>query len=150
MPSTRNRRFPTAAAAEGEARQAHKDALREVEVARENKAAAEKYQTETAARLSALEEAVIRLNGTCGEAGQKCAQAETGLAQLDLPVELAARLNSARAAAAQDRVAVAEANAELQTHLRDAETRAKRLHASRKNASHGLPAAIARAAKLPL
>jgi chromosome segregation protein len=118
----------TAAAAEGEARQAHKDALREVEVARENKAAAEKYQTETAARLSALEEAVIRLNGTCGEAGQKCAQAETGLAQLDSPVELAARLDSARAGAAQDRVAVAEANAELQTHLRDAETRAKRLH----------------------
>ena len=81
-----------AATTEGEARQAHKNALRKVELTRENKAAAEKYQTETAARLSALEEAVIRLNGTCGEAGQKCAHAEAGLAQLDSPVELAARL----------------------------------------------------------
>jgi chromosome segregation protein len=44
-------------------------------------------------------------------------------------VELAARLDAARAAAAHDRTAVATAGAELQTHLRDAETRAKRLHA---------------------
>ncbi|HUB64277.1 MAG TPA: AAA family ATPase [Methylocella sp.] len=117
-----------AAAAEGAARLAHKAALREVEAAHEEKAKAEKHQTETAARLSALDEALVRLDATLREAGQKRTEAETGLGRLDLPAELTARLDSARTAAAQDRALVAEASAQLQTHLRDAETRLKRLH----------------------
>jgi chromosome segregation protein len=116
-----------AAATEGQARLAHRDALRGVEAAREHKAAAEKRQTETAARLSAHEEALLRLNASREEASQKRAQAETGLAQLDPAAKLTARLDAARAAASQDRAAVAEARAELQTHLREAETREKRL-----------------------
>jgi chromosome segregation protein len=118
----------TAAAAESEARQAHKDALRKVEAARDETAAGEKRQREMAARLSALDEAKIRIEAARAEASQKRTQAEDALTQLDLPGNLTARLDTARAAAAQDRATVAEARAGLQTYLRDAETREKRLH----------------------
>ena len=116
-----------AAAAERDARQAHKDALRKVEAARDEKTAGEKRQTEMAARLSALDEAMIRIEATRAEACQKRAQAEDALAQLELPGNLTAQLDKARAAAAQDRATVAEARAGLQSYLRDAETREKRL-----------------------
>jgi chromosome segregation protein len=116
-----------AAAAERDARQAHKDALRKVEAARDEKAAGEKRQTEMAARLSALDEATIRIEATHAEACQKRAHAEDALAQLELPGTLTAELDKARAAAAQDRATVAEARAGLQGYLRDAETREKRL-----------------------
>ena len=116
-----------AAEAEAKARQVHRDAMRNMEAAREENSAAEKRQTEVAARLSALEEALLRLDASRDEACEKLAQAEAGLAGLDPAAELAARLEAARAAAAQDRVVVAEAGAELQTHLRGAEARAKRL-----------------------
>ncbi|MDQ6869147.1 MAG: chromosome segregation protein SMC [Pseudomonadota bacterium] len=116
-----------AAATEIGARQAHKEALRKVEAARAEKAAAEKHKAATAARLSALEEALLRLDAARAEASEKHAQAKAALAQLDTPAELTARLELARAAATHDRAAVAEASAELQTHLRDTETRAKRL-----------------------
>ncbi|MGI8569596.1 MAG: chromosome segregation protein SMC [Methylocella sp.] len=115
-----------AAAAENAARQAHKSALREIEAARAEKAAAEKHKAATAARLSALEEALLRLDAARREASEKYAQAEAALAQLDAPAALTARLDMARVAAAGDRAAVAEASAELQTCLREAETRAKR------------------------
>ena len=109
-----------AAAAENAARQVHKGALREIETARAEKAAAEMHKAATAARLSALEEAILRLDATRDEASEKHAQAKAALAQLDAPAELTARLDMARTAAAHDRAAVAEASAELQTHLRDA------------------------------
>ncbi len=118
-----------AAAAERDARQAHKDALRKVEVARDEKTTGEKRQTEMAARLSALNEASIRIEAACTEASQKRAQAEDALAQLELPGHLTAQLDKARAAAAQDRATVAEARAALHGYLRDAETREKRLQA---------------------
>ncbi|HEY8031103.1 MAG TPA: chromosome segregation SMC family protein, partial [Methylocella sp.] len=51
-----------AAAAENAARQAHKSALRDVDVARAEMAAAEKHKAAAAARLSALEEALVRLD----------------------------------------------------------------------------------------
>jgi chromosome segregation protein len=118
-----------AAGAEGQARQAQRDWLRKVEAARDAKTTTEKRQAETAARLSAHDEALLRLDASRHEAGQKRAQSETGLAQLDPAAELSARLDTARAAAAQDRGTVAEARAELQTHLREAETREKRRRA---------------------
>ena len=136
-----------AAAAESAARQAHKGAFREIETAREDNAAAEKHKAETAARLSAIEEALLRLNATCDEASEKHAQAKAALAQLDAPSELTARLDMARATAAHDRAAVAEASAELQAHLRDARRAQSVCAASRKSANPGMPAAIARAAK---
>ncbi|MGH6936559.1 MAG: chromosome segregation protein SMC, partial [Methylocella sp.] len=116
-----------AAAAETAARQPHKGALREIEAARAEKAAAEKHRAAIAARLAALEEALLRLGAARNEASEKHAQAKAALAELEPPAELAARLDMARAAAAHDRAAVAEARAELQTHLHQAETRAKRL-----------------------
>lgn len=116
-----------AAGAETAARQAHKGALHDIEAARAEKAAAEKHEAATAARLSALEEALIRLVAARDEASEKRAQAKAALDQLEAPAELTARLDMARAAAAHDRAAVAEASAELQTNLHQAETRAKRL-----------------------
>ena len=116
-----------AAAGESQARQAHRDALRVLEAARDAKNAAEKRQSETAARRSALEEAFVRLEGTRVEASEKLQQAKAALGQLNPAAELSARLDTARAAAAQDRAFVAEARAELQSLLRDAESRAKRL-----------------------
>jgi chromosome segregation protein len=115
-----------AAAAETAARQAHREALRKVEAARAEKAAAEKHKSAIAARLSAFEEALLRLDAARGEAAEKHAQAEAALGKLDAPLELTARLEMTRAAAVHDRAAAAEASAELQGHLRDAETRAKR------------------------
>src|SRR5205807_147855 len=84
--------------------------------------AAEEHKAATAARLSALEEALLRLDAARDEASEKRAQAKAALAQLETPAELTARLDMAHAAAAHDRAAVAEASAELQTHLRDAES----------------------------
>jgi chromosome segregation protein len=117
-----------AASAENAARQAHKDALRLVVAARENEVLAERRNAETTARLSALDEALLRLDAPRAEAAEKLAQAGTSLAELDPATELAARVDAARAAAAQDRAAVAEASAKLQTYLREAEALAKRLH----------------------
>jgi chromosome segregation protein len=90
-------------------------------------AAAEKHKAAIAARLSALEEALLRLDAARDEASDKRAQAKAALAQLENPEELTARLDMAHEAAAHDRAAVAEASAELQARLRGAETRAKRL-----------------------
>ena len=118
-----------AAEAETTARQAQKAAQREVEWAREKKAAAERSQLEAAAKLSALEEALLRLTASQTEANQKRAEAETTLAKLDPAEVLATELEQARAAAAQDRAAAAEARAGLQNFLREAEARAKRLAA---------------------
>jgi chromosome segregation protein len=118
-----------AAAAEGEARQGHKSALREVETAREKHAALERRQAAAAARALALEEAFLRLKGSRDEARDKYAKARTALNGLDAAAELTARLEAARAGAAQERAAAAEARAELQTHLREAQARAKRLQA---------------------
>ncbi len=115
-----------AAAAENAARQAHKGALCKIETARAEKAAAEMRKAAIAARLSALEEALLRLDSARDEASEQHAQAKAALGQLDASAELTARLDMARAAAANDRAVVAEASAELQTHLREGETRAKR------------------------
>jgi chromosome segregation protein len=114
-------------AAENAARHAHKDALRSLEAAREKKAAAEKRKAEIAARLSALDEALLRLEASRGEAARKLAQSEADFAQLDPAAELTSRFDEARAAAAQDRALVAEATAELQTLLREVKMRAKRV-----------------------
>jgi chromosome segregation protein len=121
-------RLAEAASAENAARQAEREALRFVEAAREAKLAAEQHNAENAARLSALEEALLRLAPAREEAGMKRAQSEEALAGLDQAEELAARVDAARAAATQDRSAVAEASAKFHTHLREAETLAKRLH----------------------
>jgi chromosome segregation protein len=116
-----------AANVENAARQAHKDALRLIEAAREKKVSAERRNAETAARLSALGEALLRLDAAREEACGKLKQSEALHGELDPATEEAARVDAARAEAAQDRAAVAEASAKLQTQLREAETLARRL-----------------------
>ena len=117
----------SAASAERAARQAHKEALHLIEASREAKISAEQRNAEVTARLSALEEALLRLDAAREEAAEKLAQAETLRIELDPATELAALVDAARAAAAQDRATVAEASANLQTQLREAETHKRRL-----------------------
>jgi chromosome segregation protein len=116
-----------AATAESEMRSHYKNALREVETARERHAAAERRQAQAAARLSALVEAETRLNTNLDEAKEKHAHAKESLDGLEVSSELTTRLEIARSKTAQDRATVSEARAELQNCLREAQTRAKRL-----------------------
>ncbi|QXX73385.1 chromosome segregation protein SMC [Methylovirgula sp. HY1] len=114
------------ATAETEARHAHREALRNVEAAREKASAAERKKAQVAAKLSALEEAEQRLIVNTDEAKEKRAKAEAALAELTGAAELSSRLDAARATAAQDRATATEARAALQAHLHESETRAKR------------------------
>ncbi|HTJ02299.1 MAG TPA: chromosome segregation protein SMC [Methylovirgula sp.] len=117
------------AAAESEARQAHRELQRSVEAARERLAAFERKKAQSAARLSALEEAEQRLAASSDEARGKHEKAEADIRDLADTAELSHRLDAARAAAAQDRAAATEARAGLQTHLHESETRTKRRNA---------------------
>jgi len=117
------------AEAESKARQNHRDALRELEAAREEAATAERRKAQVAARLSAREEAQQRLSVSCGEARDNHAKAQDALAALPAASELSMKLEAARAAAAQDRATAGEARAELQALLHAAQMRAKRRQA---------------------
>ncbi len=117
------------AEAEAKARQAHREALRAVEGAREAAADAERKKAQVSARLSAREEAAQRLTTSRDEAGANRARAEAALAELAATPELAMALEAARAKAAQDRTATAEARAHLQALLHEAQARTKRLAA---------------------
>ena len=118
-----------AAAAETEARQKHREAVRAVEGASERQAQSEKRRAQVAARISALQEAELRLSDNCEEAQEKRLRAEEDLDGLVASNELTSRLDSARATAAQDRALVTEARAELQGLLREAQIRRKRCEA---------------------
>jgi chromosome segregation protein len=118
-----------AAAAENEARRNHKNALREVDAARAKDASAERAQTAAAARLAALEEAAQRLTSDRDETREKFAAAQAAIDGLEASIDLAESLESARVASARQRAIVGEARAELQAHLREAQTRIKRLQA---------------------
>lgn len=117
------------AAAESAARQSHKAALREVDTARAKHAAAERAEASAAARLSALEEAMQRLTSGRDEAREKFAEAQAALDDLADSAELTERLEVCRTRAGRERAVVGEARAELQAHLREAQSRAKRLEA---------------------
>lgn len=122
-------KLAAATSAETAAREAHRCALRQLDSAREAKSVAEKREAERAARFLALDEALLRLTAAREEAAAKLLQAEAALSDLDPAPELAARVDEARAAAMQHRALVAEANAKLQSALREAEMRARRLEA---------------------
>ncbi|MGO9005780.1 MAG: chromosome segregation protein SMC [Beijerinckiaceae bacterium] len=114
------------AAAETAIRQAHRQALRDVEIAREKVTDAEKRRVQVAARLAALEETEDRLDASRDEAKDKRSKAEADLAGLVTSMDLTAQLEAARARAAQDRATAAEARAALQAHLHDSQSRGKR------------------------
>jgi chromosome segregation protein len=117
------------AALETAARQAQRQTQRDVELAREKLAAGEKQRVQLAARLSALEETAQRLATNRQEAEEKRLKAETDLAGLVASADLTAQLDAARANAAQDRAAVAEARTALQAHQHESQSRSKRLQA---------------------
>jgi chromosome segregation protein len=114
------------AAAETAARQAHRQALRDVEIAREKVTDAEKRRVQVAARLSALEEGEDRLAASRDEAQEKRNKAAADLDGLVASLDLTAQLDGARANAAQDRAAAAEARAALQAHVHESQSRRKR------------------------
>jgi chromosome segregation protein len=117
------------AEAEAKARQAHREATHAAERAREAAAEAERKKAQVAARLSAREEAAQRLASSRDEAEANRAQAGADLAALAATTDLAMALEAARATAAQDRTATAEARASLQALVHDMQSRAKRLGA---------------------
>ncbi|MBV9246043.1 MAG: chromosome segregation protein SMC, partial [Methylobacteriaceae bacterium] len=119
-------KLQAAAAAEADARQEARSAARAVEEVRERTDAEERRRAQTAARLSALEEAQLRLSDARSEASGKLAAARDGQAELAAAAELAARFEAARLVVMQDRAAVAEARAAAQGLARDADVRQRR------------------------
>ncbi|HXW71893.1 MAG TPA: AAA family ATPase [Methylocella sp.] len=117
----------SAAAAESQERLKHKTAMAVLDKAREEKLAAERRLSETAARLSALEEAALRIAAAGAESTKKRADAENALDEFGASGELSERLERAHAVLVEDRAAAAEARAALQGFLRDQEARAQRL-----------------------
>jgi chromosome segregation protein len=114
------------AAAETAVRQAHRQALRDVEIARGRLTDAEKHRVQVAARVSALEETEDRLAASRDEAKDKRNSAEADLSGLVASMDLTAQLEAARARAAQDRATAAEARAALHAHLHESQGRGKR------------------------
>ena len=70
-----------------------------------------------------------RLTAARDEAREKFAAAQAALDDLADPADLIERLEVCRARAGRERAVAGEARAELQAHLREAQTRAKRLEA---------------------
>jgi chromosome segregation protein len=116
-----------AAGSEQDARQRLKLAGREVDTLRERSAAAQRRHAASAARLEALDAAGRRMTPDLDEATDKHARAVAALGALEAPTDLDASLEAARQAAAADRTTASEARAELQSCMREAESRGRRL-----------------------
>ena len=109
---------------------------------------AERRYGQVAARLSALEEAAVRLGASRDEAQAKKAEAAAALASLSAPAQLTARLDRARASPAQARAEAAEARAAVQAMAREADLRARRRQALVAERSPGTSEPRARAAQI--
>ena len=118
-----------AAAAEGAAVEAARNARRAFDLARERLTQAERREADAAAKRSALHEAAERLSASEAEARERAAQAQASLADLGHAPELEAQLLQARAAVAERRGEASEARAALQTLIREAEMAARRREA---------------------
>ncbi|MEP9376637.1 chromosome segregation protein SMC [Aquabacter sp. CN5-332] len=122
-------RLKAAAGQELQVREARRTAQRAAEQAREVEAAAERKAGQHAARLSALEEARVRIAAGREEAEAVVREAEAGLAALEAPALIDADLATARGEAAQARAVLAETRAAAAGIERDRAARAKRLEA---------------------
>lgn len=122
-------RLKAAAGQEVQVREARRTAQRAAEQAREVEAAAERKAGQHAARLSALEEARVRIAAGREEAEAVVQEAEAGLAALEAPALIDADLATARGEAAQARAVLAEMRAAAAGIERDRAARAKRLEA---------------------
>jgi chromosome segregation protein len=115
-----------AAEVEQAARKAARDTRGLVDAAREKLAAVERRRAQTAARLSALDEAASRATGSRDEAATRKSDAEAALAGLVATDQLALALERARSEATDARAACAEARAASQTLAREAAARQAR------------------------
>jgi chromosome segregation protein len=118
-----------AANAEGATRQRARAARSASDAARDRLAATERRRAQTLSRLSALDEALARALTSRDEAAERRAQSEAALKSLAPSEELALALESARAQAAQERAAFAEAWAAAQALARESDARAARRRA---------------------
>jgi chromosome segregation protein len=117
------------AEAEQQSREAWRVAQKAVDEAREMLATAEREASRTAARRSGLEEALARLTANLSETGAAAADARDGLAATTDPESLAEELTAQRTRVGDDRAAVAEARAAVESLTREAELRSGRLAA---------------------
>jgi chromosome segregation protein len=115
-----------AAAAETEWRQRVRAARSASDSARDGFAQFERERAKTLSRLSAVEEAFSRAGAARNEAAERKANAEAALEQLGPGDGVAASLESARATAARERTAFAEARATAQSIARETVARAAR------------------------
>jgi chromosome segregation protein len=115
-----------AAGAEQAAHRETREARGLADAARERLAALERRRAQTAARLSALEEATTRATASRDEAAMRRADAEAALAGLVATDHLALALERARGEATTARAECAEARAASQTLAREAAAREAR------------------------
>jgi chromosome segregation protein len=101
-------------------------ARRTLDQSREQLAAAERKAAETAARRSALTEAIERLGRSIAEASAQAATQSQAVAALPPSAELDSTLLTARVALGEQRIAASDARARVQTLSREAELRAQR------------------------
>ncbi|MCV9939643.1 AAA family ATPase [Boseaceae bacterium BT-24-1] len=135
-------RTKTATLTEAKALEAAREARRALDQARERLAQAERRAGETAARRSALTEAIGRLGQNIADAQAQAEAANQDLAGLAPAPELENALLAARAELGERRAAASEARARVQTQGREAELRGRRreaiagdLHAWRERAA---------------
>jgi len=115
--------------AERAAREAWRAGQRELGLARDELAAAERAVAQFAARRSALEEARERLTRDTAETQGALAEAQSQLAAMPDIAALEAELAAARAALDTDRAAMARASAEAEGLARETAARDRRLSA---------------------
>ena len=115
-----------AAAAEADWRGRARAARTASDAARDAFAQFERERAKTLSRLSALEEAVSRAGAARNEAAERKANAEAALDELGPGDDVAQSLESARALAAGERTAFAEARAAAQSIARETAARAAR------------------------
>ena len=104
------------------------------DAARDAFAQFERERAQTLSRLSAVEEAFSRAGAARNEAAERKANAEAALEQLGPGDDVAQSLESARAAAARERTAFAEARAAAQAIARETAARAVRRAGDRRRA----------------
>lgn len=122
-------RTKAAAQAEAGALEAVREARRSLDLARERLAQAERRAGETAARRSALTEAIGRLGQNIADAQAQAQAADQDLEGLAPAPELESALLAARADLGERRAAASEARARVQTQGREAELRSRRREA---------------------
>jgi chromosome segregation protein len=118
-----------AGTAESDARVRWRDAQRAVDDVREEHAAAEREIARNAARISALQEAMLRITASRDEALAARAGSHAALAALPPAADLEARLAAVQGEITDQRSALAEVRAEAQAIAREAELADRRLQA---------------------